>query len=184
MLSSTIGIVWYFRFFLGWSIGGTRRRDRAWISRVLCPSLPLHLLLGQSDAGAETATWVIQQPCRTSLVIVLILFRANPGGWSNLLKNPLWPQSEVIISAPESDWPGGRRGGKEGRSTRQIEALGGDRRPRGGPLNARTRPWKNQSIRFSAHLLIQVSPWKMSSRLLLLKYWNENRFCHFNQVSN
>ena len=82
---------------------------------VLLPSLPLFLLPGESDTGAETATWAIQQPSRTRMDIVFILPQAMPVGLGNPLKNLLGPLSEVAISAPSSDWPGSRRRGKEGR---------------------------------------------------------------------
>ena len=45
-------------------------------------------------------------------------------GWRNLLKNTLRPLSEVVISAMESDCPGGSEGGKEVKSTREIPGLG------------------------------------------------------------
>ena len=53
--------------------GGGRGAVRVIICRVLGPSLPLHLQPDQSEATAEIATWAIQQPSRTRLVIVLIL---------------------------------------------------------------------------------------------------------------
>ena len=90
---------------------------RGTISWALLPSLPLRILPGQSDAGAEIATWAVQQPCRTSLDIVLILSQAMPVGWRNCLEEVeavlicvLNQAAEVEVYAPGSDLPGSRQG--------------------------------------------------------------------------
>ena len=42
------------------------------------------------------------------MVFVLILPQAKPVGWSNMLKNPLRPLSEVAYSVQAFDWSGGK----------------------------------------------------------------------------
>ena len=61
---------------------------RVLISSVVLPSLPLWLPPGQSDAGAEISSWAIQQPGRTSLVIVLIFVRQHQ--WASLTGLKKW----------------------------------------------------------------------------------------------
>ena len=69
---------------------------RVTISWVLIHFLPLGILTGQSDTGAEIVARDIHQPSRRRL---------------------------DIVSAPASDWPGGRLRGKEGSSTQLIASL-------------------------------------------------------------
>ena len=91
----------------------------------LLPSLPLRLPPGQSDAGAEIDAWGIQQPSRTSLVIVLILPQAAPVGWRNWLEEEVEVVLTVLNQAGEaaysvlaSDSSGGGQRGSDRRSGR------------------------------------------------------------------
>ena len=62
------------------------------IRRPLGSALPLCLLPGQSDSGAQIATWAFQQPSQTSLASVLILSQAMPVKWQNWLE-----EVEVVL---------------------------------------------------------------------------------------
>ena len=97
-----------------------RREDSVAELLLSIQSFPPCLPPVQSDARAEYAAWVIQQPSRTSLVIVLILSQAS--GMVKLVVNligflalGLAPYA-VAYYAPASYLPGGRQGGKEART--------------------------------------------------------------------
>ena len=90
------------------------------IRQAVSLSFPLHLLPDQSDVCTEYATWAIQQPIHTSLVIVL----AKPVGWSNWLEEAevvlicvLNQAAEAAYSEQAFDWSGSGCRGKEGPNT-------------------------------------------------------------------
>ena len=113
-----------------------RERGRAAISWVLLPSLSLHLPPGQSDARAEIATWIITNQNKTASASSCQLAQPHCTGTSwrkSKTNDPLellgfcLAISQVAISAPASDWTGGRHRGNEGSITQIIVPLDRER---------------------------------------------------------